>query len=83
VAIGPAVSDYAGASIIGPAEALMLDADDTELLVDALDELLERMESEYQSAPDRHDLSEWIDELAPLRDAIHSAVTDPDPGSDT
>jgi hypothetical protein len=74
------VTDYARAEIVGPAEALMLEADATELLVTSLDELLELLEARYQSADaDAHELAHRIDAIAELRDAVHSAVTDPVP----
>lgn len=81
------MSDYARAELVGPAEALVLEAGDTELLVASLGALCDVLEDVYArlvlddaaALTEATALGRRIDAIAELRDAIDTAVKDPEP----
>lgn len=80
MAVSDPVSEYQGATLVGADTEMLLEPDDSERLIDALDELLEILEGEYRAAPDGVELDALeveLDELRGMRDAIHSVLVNP------
>jgi hypothetical protein len=71
------VSEYAALEIVGPLATVELEPDLVELLIARLDRDLEDLDEQYRAADDGpalDGLEAEIDELAGLRDAIHSVA---------
>jgi hypothetical protein len=80
------VSDYTRVALVGASEELVLEPVDVALLFSALDAELDRLDDKYRMLDDGAELDAlevWIDELASLRDAVHSVATDPVDGQRT
>ena len=76
------MSEYAALEIVGPLATVTLEPDLVELLLSRLDADLDDLDERYRAledGPELDALETRIDELAGVRDALHSVALEPGP----